>query len=357
MVKRVGTSGVSAGTARRAETASALRDSARSISATTTKVTTSAMAAVIHWSLCDHEDATRRVAPWTGMERDRSVALDRRPAVALPHLAPDSAAALRLAWRATWMTRALVWAAGLGAVAIWGVSARSHDFDPVGLTSPFGSLGDALVAPAARWDSVWYLAIAGDGYGHPGRPAFFPVYPLLVRAGGWAIWSRLVAGALISVACLVIALAVIHELARLELGAGAARWTVIALAASPVSFFLSAVYSESLFLARSGGALLSARRGRWWWAGVLAGLAAATRSAGVVLLVPLVLFAWPRWRDMRPLVLVPVGLGCFMAAMVIAGHGALSPFPVQDGWFRPRAGPFRGLRDAGGAAGEGARPP
>ena len=119
------------------------------------------------------------------------MALDRRPAVALPRLAPDSAAALRLAWRATWMTRALVWAAGLGAVAIWGVPARSHDFDPVGLTSPFGSLGDALVAPAARWDSVWYLAIAGDGYGHPGRPAFFPVYPLLVRLWPSRVWPCL----------------------------------------------------------------------------------------------------------------------------------------------------------------------
>jgi len=283
------------------------------------------------------------------------VALERRAAVALPRPGPETVAALRLAWRATWTSRVLIWAAGLTAVAIWGVSARSHDFDPAGLTSPFGSFGDALAAPAARWDSVWYLGIAGDGYGAPGRPAFFPLYPLLMRAGGWVLGSRLVAGALISMVCLVIALAVLHELTRLELGAGAARWTMIALALSPVSFFLSAVYSESLFLALSGGALLSARRGRWWGAGVLAGLAAATRSAGVVLLVPLVLFAWPRWRDMRPLALVPVGLGCFMAAMVIAGHGALSPFHVQDVWFRHWAGPFGGLRDAGVAAWDGAR--
>src|SRR3954452_15225641 len=234
------------------------------------------------------------MAPWSGMERDRSVALPRRPAAALPRvrLSPEAVAALRLAWRATWITRALIWAAGLSAVAIWRVSARSHDFDPIGLTSPFGAFGDALVAPSARWDSVWYLAIAGDGYGQGGRPAFFPAYPLLVRAGGWVLGSRLVAGVLISVACFVVALAVLHELTRLELGAGAARWTVIALAASPMSFFFSAVYSESLFLAASAGSLLSARRGRWWWAGALGGVAAATRSAGVVLLVPLVLFAW-----------------------------------------------------------------
>jgi Mannosyltransferase (PIG-V) len=289
------------------------------------------------------------------MERDRSVALDRRPAVALPRLAPETAEALRAAWRATWMTRVVVWAAGLAAVAIWGVSSRSHDFDPAGLTSPFGSLGDALVAPAARWDSVWYLAIAGGGYGAPGRAAFFPLYPLLAHAGGWVIGSRLVAGALISLACLVVGLAVLHELTRLELGAGAARWTVVALAASPVSLFFSAVYSESLFLAVSAGSLLCARRGRWWWAGALGAAAAATRSAGVVLLVPLVMLAWPRWRDLRALVLVPAGLGAFMAAMALSGHGALAPFHVQDVWFREWAGPFGGLRDAVVAAWDGAR--
>jgi hypothetical protein len=287
------------------------------------------------------------------MERDRSVALPARPAAALPRLrlGPERSAALRLAWRATWQSRLLVWAAGLGAIAVWGVSARRHDFDPAGLTSGFGD----LFAPAARWDSVWYLAIARDGYGAPGRPAFFPLYPLLVRAGGWVVGSPLVAGVLISTACLVIGLAVLHELTRLELGAGAARWTVIALAFSPVSFFFSAVYSESLFLTLSGGALLSARRGRWWWAGALGGLAAATRSAGVVLLVPLVMLAWPRVRDLRALVLVPVGLLCFMGGLALAGHGALSAFHVQDVWFREWAGPFGGLKDAVVAAWDGVR--
>jgi hypothetical protein len=285
------------------------------------------------------------------MERDRSVALERRPAFALPRLAPDAAAALRLAWRATWLSRALIWAAGLAAVAIWGVSARMRAFDPAGLTSGFGHLFD----PAARWDSVWYLAIARDGYGAPGRPAFFPLYPLLVRGGGWVLGSPLVAGVLVSLVCLVIGLAVLHELARLELGAGAARWTVIALAFSPVSFFFSAVYSESLFLALSGGALLSARRGRWWWAGALGAAAAATRSAGIVLLVPLVLFAGPHLRRLVPLALVPVGLLLFMGGLALGGHGALSAFHVQDVWFREWAGPFGGLKDAVVAAWDGVR--
>ncbi|HEY3021033.1 MAG TPA: mannosyltransferase family protein [Solirubrobacteraceae bacterium] len=290
------------------------------------------------------------------------MALRGRPAAALPRvrLPRGGAEALRIAWRATLFSRLLVWGAGVGALLVWGNSARARDFDPSGLTAPFGAFGDALVAPAARWDSVWYLSIAQDGYGAQGRPAFFPLYPLLARVGGWVVGSPLVAGALVSTACLVAGLAALHELTRLELGGEAARWTVVGLAVSPMSFFFSAVYSESLFLALSAGALLAARRGRWWWAGALGAGAAATRSAGVVLLVPLVLLAWsarprPMPRDALALALVPGGLVVFMAAMALGGHGALAPFHVQDVWFREWAGPFGGLPDAVVAAWDGAR--
>ena len=52
-------------------------------------------------------------------------------------------------------------------------------FDPANLTAPFGYFGNLLAAPFARWDSVWYLAIAQGGYDHEAtRTAFFPLYPL-----------------------------------------------------------------------------------------------------------------------------------------------------------------------------------
>ena len=75
------------------------------------------------------------------------------------------AAALADAWRALWASRLLVWAAAVVAVLAFGLSGRMHDFDPAGVTTPFGPVGDVLAAPLGRWDSVWYLAIAGAGYG------------------------------------------------------------------------------------------------------------------------------------------------------------------------------------------------
>jgi hypothetical protein len=105
------------------------------------------------------------------------------------------AAALADAWRALWASRLLVWAAAVAAVLAFGLSGRRHDFDPAGVTTPFGPVGDVLGAALGRWDSVWYLAIAGAGYGDGVREAFFPLYPLLVRIAGAPPGSALVGGA------------------------------------------------------------------------------------------------------------------------------------------------------------------
>jgi hypothetical protein len=127
----------------------------------------------------------------------------------------------------------------------------------------------------------------------------------------------------------------------------------------PMSFFFSAVYSESLFLACSVGAFLAARTERWAWAGVLGALAAATRSIGILVLVPL---AWlyataPRRRraDALWLALVPLGLGAYLGYLAAHGIDALSPFHAQDQWLRHFAWPWGGVWDGCKAAFDGAR--
>jgi hypothetical protein len=288
--------------------------------------------------------------------------VDRRPA-----LEAARAAALGDAWRALWTSRLLVWAAAVVAVLLFGLSGRAHDFDPAGVTTPFGAAGDVLAAPLGRWDSVWYLAIAGGGYGDGAREAFFPLYPLLVRIAGVPLGSALVGGALVSTVLLGGALVVLHRLVALDHERAVARNAVLVTALFPMSFFFSAVYSESLFLALSVGAVYAARRERWAWAGSLGALAAMTRSAGVVLLVPLALvYLWdvgrPRLRTRRPLRadvlwlgLVPLGLAAYCGFLALQGLDALAPFHAQDVWFRSFAGPFGGVRDGTVAAVQAAR--
>jgi hypothetical protein len=254
------------------------------------------------------------------------------------------------AWRALWTSRLLVWVSGVAAVLAWGESERAPGFDPLGLT------GGLLYAPAARWDAVWYLDIARHGYDDGPSAAFFPLYPLLVGALGGSV---LVAIAL-SIACCLVALWALRALTELELGPEAARWTVWALALSPMAFFLSAVYGEALFLALTVGAVLAARRDRWALAGVLGMLAAATRSTGVLIVVALALL----WLDARPrtrpsqlawLALVPLGLAAFPAGLALEGLDWRAPFDAQEVWLRAWAGPFGGVWDGAVAAWAGVR--
>jgi len=232
-------------------------------------------------------------------------------------LDPARATAVRDCWRALWSSRLLVWAAAAGTLLTYGFGPVRHAFNPPGLTRGFGWLGDLLAAPAARWDASWYLVIAHYGYRPDlgsftaSRAAFFPLYPLGMRAFGWVGVPLVLGGVLISLLALALALYGIHRLTTLELsraarvggrsllgaglagadGDGAARADVARLAVmvtafAPMAFFLSAVYSEALYLALSVGLFYAARQGRWAAVGVLGALAGATRSAGVVLLLP-----------------------------------------------------------------------
>jgi hypothetical protein len=263
-------------------------------------------------------------------------------------------------WRALWLSRLVVWLSGAGAVLVWGLASRARAFDPAGYTRPFAHAGDVLAAPAARWDSAWYLLIAHDGYRREtARSAFFPLYPALVRAAGFVTGSALVGGVLVSLAAFAVALVLLHRLTELELGRDAARATVLVTAFFPMAFFHTAVYSEAVFLAFSVGAFYAARSGRWAWAGALGALGAMTRSAGVLLVVPLALLYLHdhqrRVRDVLWIALVPLGLASFCLWLAATGSDGLAPFRAQEVWFRHFAGPFGGVGDGAVAAWDGAR--
>ncbi len=289
--------------------------------------------------------------------------------------------ALRVAWQAFWSSRLVVLFSGVLAVLSFGKASDWQAFDPARLTTPLGYFGNLLASPFARWDSVWYLAIARGGYDHEAaRTAFFPLYPLILRGLGVVIGSDLVAGVLVSLVAFGVALVLLYRLAELELGAEVARVAVLLIAFSPMAYFFSAVYSESLFLALSLGCIWQARMGRWAAAGAFGALAAAERNTGVTLLAPMVLlFLYgpradrepvlrvagsrvralvPRYRPTPALawaLLVPVGLGAYVLALALAtGHG-LAPFHAQQVWFRHFAGPFGGVWEGAVAAWDGLR--
>jgi hypothetical protein len=309
---------------------------------------------------------------------------------------PARMTAARESWRALWSSRLLVWSAGVGTIAAFGFGPLRKTFNPPGITGGFGWLGDALAAPAARWDSAWYLVIARYGYRPElgaytqARQAYFPLYPLGIRAISWFGVPPVLAGVLISTCAFGLALYGIHRLATLELArarrfalsgerlADAARLTVLVMAFTPMAFFFSAVYSEALFMAFSVGLFWNARQGRWAWAGVFGALATGTRSTGTALLLPALLIylygpredrppdwpgrlrrrALPRYRVRRDalwLALVPVGVALYATYLALSGGDALGSFHAEHAWGRELVGPLAGAWDGLKAAFDGAR--
>jgi hypothetical protein len=281
------------------------------------------------------------------------------------------ASSLGGAWGSFWRSRLLVWLAGSGPFLALGSSGAERSFDPARMSTSLGQLGNTLAAPAVRWDSIWYLDVAQHGYHAARDAAFYPLYPMLVRAGGWVTGSLVLAGVAISLVATFVALTLMHRLAERELGAGPARGAVDLLAFGPVAIFLSAVYTEGLFLALSVGTLYAARRGRWAMAGAVGALAAMTRVTGVLLVVPVVILYLygprddrapdiesgrhrPRYRlDLQALwaCLIPAGAAAFAGYLALRGFGALGALHAERHyWGRETVGPLVALPRAVAAA-------
>jgi Gpi18-like mannosyltransferase len=155
-----------------------------------------------------------------------------------------------------------------------------------------------------RWDSEWYKIIASEGYKYDGDSGsyqtvvFYPLYPTLCRLVSEVFRIDLVDSMLL-VANLAAAAAVLmlFKLVRESFGEHVAFTTVAMISFFPASIFLSAGYTESLALLLMVSFFLAVARQRFLAAALLAGLAVATRSSGIVL-CPVLL--WELWRARTP---------------------------------------------------------
>jgi Mannosyltransferase (PIG-V) len=175
------------------------------------------------------------------------------------------------------------------AAAAWGLTSEQPSSMPNGQPLPLTSGWHNAVTDWDKLDANWFLYIAQHGYSNTdGTAAFFPGYPMLVRLVGYlCLGHQLLAGYLVSNAALLAALVILYRLTEHEYDLATARRAVLYLALFPTAVFLFGLYSESLFLLAAAGAFYLARRGRWWWAGLVGIAATATRSMGVIVALAL----------------------------------------------------------------------
>jgi hypothetical protein len=161
---------------------------------------------------------------------------------------------------------------------------------------------DAFLGVWARWDAVHYLNLSLRGYAgvSEGDSIFYPLYPGLIRILAFCTnGDVLLAGLILSTLASWVALTCLHRLAADHFGPNVAPWAVVALACFPTSFFLIAPFTESLFLALTLAAFLSAYRGKWWLAGFFGCLASLTRGPGILTSLALVIIAAHELRQAK----------------------------------------------------------
>jgi len=204
------------------------------------------------------------------------------------------------------------------------------------------SAGPSWYHQLLQWDSEWYFKIATEGYRYNGDPTiqqnvvFYPLYPMLAR-GLTAISGLTAADALLLVANLggLLAIVALFKLVREEFGDQIALTTIALFSFFPTSVLLSAGYTEPLELLLVVLFFLVLKKQRYLSAALLAGLAVADRSTGIVLL-PVLLWEMWRNRDQKPF--LPVLLPCIVLAtsgiwlfMIYLWSQFGDPFVFADG--------------------------
>jgi hypothetical protein len=200
-------------------------------------------------------------------------------------------------------------------------------------------LEDGLLA----WDGTWYRDIAELGYDGAGEESlrFFPLYPLVGRALGWALAgsSSVALVVLANVASIVVAVLVRRLVLAEGRGRALADRAVWLVAIFPASFVLAWGYSEALMLVGTVGAFLALRRRSWWWAAGAGVVAATSRPLGALLVVAALVEVARSWRSLRAgdrlaagcAVAAPlVGAGAYLLWVRLAHGDAWLPFTVQD---------------------------
>jgi hypothetical protein len=234
----------------------------------------------------------------------------------------------------------LGWWAG-GRMLVFGTALALHAFGPRGL------IGQAerthLLGALGTWDGRWYRTVAADGYLlEPGRqsdPAFFPLYPMLLRALHATGIGYVTSGVILSNAMLLAALVAFELLTRELLGARFARRATVYVALFPMGFVFSMEYPESLVFFAIALAALAALRRRWLLVAVISALATLARPEMLFASFALLPLALQERSSARGLalgaVLTPVAsLASFAVYLQLRLHDAFAWTHAERAWGR-----------------------
>jgi uncharacterized membrane protein YeaQ/YmgE (transglycosylase-associated protein family) len=235
--------------------------------------------------------------------------------------------------------------AGAAIVAAQEVAAANR----LGLARPKNAVG-LILQVLTSWDGAWYYRIIRTGYPDvipadvtyempEARAAFFPVYPMLVRAFDTVLpGGDVFAGVLLNVILGAVGVLLVGLLARELFDDASAYRAMLLMVVFPGSFVLAFTYSEATLIVLAAGCLLLLVRHQWLAAGVVAALGAATRPNGVALIAACAVASFVairsdrEWRSIVAPALAPIGFVGFQVYLRVR-TGEWAWFRVQtEAW-------------------------
>jgi hypothetical protein len=203
--------------------------------------------------------------------------------------------------------------------------------------------GRPLLHVLGAWDAGYYLAIADGGYpaafdaSRPSVHAFFPLYPLTIRAvHAVTPLSFVQAGVLLNTIFGTGAAVLIWLLVKRLSDRDAATRATALVCFFPWAFVFTMAYAEPLLLLLAAGCLLALHDRRWLIAGLCALLAGAARPNGAALGF---CCAWAaldairsrrEWRSLVAPMLAPLGLLGFFLFLEARTGDFLANVRIKD---------------------------
>jgi len=154
--------------------------------------------------------------------------------------------------------------------------------------------GNKIVDSFLQYDTLAYLDIAENGYNSNyhngiGNYGFYPLFPFLIKMFSFIGYG--LSAFLISNILSFIAVTLLYILFREE----SKKKAIFYFLLFPTAYFLTAAYTESLFITLTIGVFLAAKREKWFYVGILGFLAAMTRIQGVLLFIPIIYMYYKKY--------------------------------------------------------------
>lgn len=209
-----------------------------------------------------------------------------------------------------------------------------------------------LLNPWAQYDGNAYLDIAKNGYNSDfldgtSNYGWYPLYPVLIKLFSFIGYD--LAAFLISNVASFLAVAYLFLLFKTEHNETITKKAILYILLFPTAYFMTMMYTESLFLLFSVACFYYAKKDKWLLVGILGFLASLTRLQGAILFFPMIYIYFKkygfRFKNIKFLCIfiIPLGVLAFMFYHYAITGDAFIQFYTQGKFGRHFALPWEGL--------------